>query len=942
MLRVITTAFAVVSLLAASGIAMAQTTGNLRGLVKDATGAVLPGATVTISSPAQIGGPKTTITNGQGVYRFPSIAVGTYTVEFSMTGFQTFIAEGVPVGLNLTMTIDATLNIADVAETITVTGESPVLDITKSGYSSNWKAEMVEELPTNRNFWDFAQMSPGIASYSPDGQGSRIVAFGSGQDSNSWNVDGVSVNSKDGGSSWWWINPDMIEEVEVNSFGASAEYGNAMGATVNIVTKSGGNEFHGNVNAFFQTQGLTGNNVTVDGFGFNRDEFTDITAYVGGPIAEDKIWFMSSYQYKRDGFTSAGNDPDFVFTEAYDRFDIKVTSQISEKNSLDGMFHIEIYDCCGFVQPNISPSATGSEFGENPAWKIGWTSVINDTTLFEVKYAGWYGDDAWDSVTGSTEEAFFDYTPPGGGPIAYSGGVLYPWDYDQWTHEVAAKTTKYAENFLSSQHDFKFGVQWGYGSAVTPFKLSPTGSYAYTAYYGPYYYYGYAYVYSYNYRVYQQPYSYGGTSQNLGVFVDDSITIGEKLTLNLGLRFDHHTGNLSDAEFLTVGESSPGADGLIKWNNWSPRFGFAFTPVRDGGALIKGSAGIYYAQNTMGNWDGQIINRPPYLYFERDPVTGETGDFAFDFLFGQDVLNFDIKNPRAIVYSLGYEQQVSDNVSVGVEYVYKETEDLIGWDIIGGEYQHVPYTDPFTGNQYLLLEQLETPTIQKGNGPFLTDNIQSLLPFVPRYRGEYNGVFLTFNKRYSDGWGLSGSYTWSKSEGLQPNPQSGSQYATVYASSAGSNPNNFINGFQRLQGDRPHMFRLQGVFNLPADVMFSTSVNFMSGRPFSRQVRLRDLGVPTVNVIMAPAGSDEDAVLSTGKVLPSLRFSTNYNWDIRIGKRFPLGETAAIKVDGVVLNVLNDDAELGFSTLRLNPGDTFVPDVWVYPRRLMLYFGFEF
>ena len=611
MLRVMTAAYVVVSLLAASGIAIAQTTGNLRGLVKDETGAVLPGATVTISSPALIGGPSPTVTNGQGVYRFPSIAVGTYAVEASMSGFTTYRVEDVRVGLGATATVDATLRLADIAEAITVTGESPVLDITKSGYSSNWRSEMVEELPTNRNFWDFAQMSPGIASYSPDGQGSRIQAFGSGGDSNSWNVDGISVNSKDGGSSWWWINPDMIEEVEVKSFGASAEYGNAMGATVNIVTKSGGNEFHGNINAFFQTKGLTGNNVTVDGFGFNRDSFTDITAYVDGPIAKDKIWFMASYQYKRDGFSYAGNDPDFFFEEAYDRFDIKVTSQISDKNRLDGMFHIEIYDCCGFVAPNVSPSATGSEFGENPAWKVGWTSVINDTTLFELKYAGWYGDDAWDSVTGSTEEAFIDYTPPGGGPPLYSGGVIYPFDYDQWTHEVAAKTTKYAENFLSSQHEFKFGVQWGYGSAVTPFKLSPTGSSAYTYNY-IYYYYGVPYEYPYNYRVYQQPYSYGGTSTNLGVFVHDSITIGEKLTLNLGFRFDHHTGNLSDAEFLTVdfeptGESSPGADGLIEWNNWSPRFGFAFTPVRDGGALIKGSAGIYYAQNTMGNWDGQRI-----------------------------------------------------------------------------------------------------------------------------------------------------------------------------------------------------------------------------------------------------------------------------------------------------------------------------------------------
>ena len=149
MLRVMTAAYVVVSLLAASGIAIAQTTGNLRGLVKDETGAVLPGATVTISSPALIGGPSPTVTNGQGVYRFPSIAVGTYAVEASMSGFTTYRVEDVRVGLGATATVDATLRLADIAEAITVTGESPVLDITKSGYSSNWRSEMVEELPTN-------------------------------------------------------------------------------------------------------------------------------------------------------------------------------------------------------------------------------------------------------------------------------------------------------------------------------------------------------------------------------------------------------------------------------------------------------------------------------------------------------------------------------------------------------------------------------------------------------------------------------------------------------------------------------------------------------------------------------------------------------------------------------------------------------------------------
>ena len=257
MLSRTTTLFSFFSLLVLSSVAAAQTTGSIRGTVKDNTDSVLPGVVVTITSPALIGGAKTAVTNGIGVYRFPALAVGVYAVEASLQGFQTTRIEDVRVGLNATTTVNPIMQLSTVTESVTVTGRTPVLDITDSSHSTSWKQEMVDDLPTNRNFWDFAQMSPGVASYSADGQGSSIQAFGSAGQSNSWNVDGIPVTSGDTGASWWWVNTDMIEEVEILGVGASAEYGNSMGATVNIVTKSGGNDFHGGGNFFFQHEALT-------------------------------------------------------------------------------------------------------------------------------------------------------------------------------------------------------------------------------------------------------------------------------------------------------------------------------------------------------------------------------------------------------------------------------------------------------------------------------------------------------------------------------------------------------------------------------------------------------------------------------------------------------------------------------------------------------------
>jgi hypothetical protein len=948
-------------LLALSGTTFAQTTGNIRGEVTDETGGVLPGAAVTITSEALIGGPRTVFTNEIGVFRFPSIAVGTYVVEITMDGFNSYRVEGVEVTLNGTTTVNAALPLATVAETVTVSGEPPILDVTDSGQSDGWRGELIEDLPTNRNFWDLMQASPGIATLSPDGQAQRLQAYGSGNTSNSWNVDGIEVTSPDTGTAWWYLNPDMIEEIEISGIGAPAEFGNATGAVLNVVTKGGSNDFHGSADFYFQFDELTDDNVKVDpftgapdpeGIPFRRDSYRDITGSFGGPISRDSLWFFFGAQHGRDYYTLPGVTSEVNAGAAYDRFDFKLSAQLGEKHKLDGLVHQEIFETDEAVTAFLTPDAAGRESGTNPAWKVGLTSVLSDTTLLELNYAGWWGDAPWESVTGSRGEAFIDYDPPGGGPERYSNGIWYPYEYDNSTHQFSAKMTKYAEDFLKSQHDFKFGVQLSYGETDTRVNLSPTGAYVYNAGTYTYYYGGYAYEYNYLYRAVQDGYSYGSTGNNLGVFLDDSITIGDRLTLNLGVRYDRNVGNLSPSErlnpdFSPTGVSTPGADGLIEWNNVSPRLGFSWQPTASGNTVVSGFFGVFYNQNVMGDWNGQI-DRPPIDYYESsnptevlarlragEQVPPEAFDiFSSTFEFSENVLNYDVKAPRTLQYTVGYEQQLATDVSLGVRYIYKDSDHFIGWNVQGGLYEPFEYTDPFTGNTFTLLKEVERPIIQKGNGPDLSPNIVQILGEQPRYQTDYHGVLLTVDKRFSNGWGLFGSYTWSKTEGLIPDPlreEGGSD--PFYSSTRGSDPNTFVNSRGRLVWDRPHMFRLAGTFHLPADFMLAASLNIQSGRAFSRQVRLFDLssaggGVP---VIMETAGSRD-----------GLRHPTNKSVDLRIGKRFPLGETTAIKLDAIALNLLNDDASIEMATLELDEGDDFVPDNWVFPRRLMILVGFQF
>jgi Carboxypeptidase regulatory-like domain/TonB-dependent Receptor Plug Domain len=206
--------------------AWAQTSGGMRGEIRDQDGQPLPGVTVTISSAALIGTTRTTTTNELGVFRFPSLPVGTYKVEAGMQGFETIVSDNITVGLGATANVPLTMKMTAVTESLTVEAETPLLDVNQSGLSTSYKKEILEEVPTQRTMWDLMQVSPGMSQDYGDNQSANFVAFGSSRQSNSWNIDGVDVTGPETGKAWWYVNPDVIEEIQVLGVGAPAEYGN--------------------------------------------------------------------------------------------------------------------------------------------------------------------------------------------------------------------------------------------------------------------------------------------------------------------------------------------------------------------------------------------------------------------------------------------------------------------------------------------------------------------------------------------------------------------------------------------------------------------------------------------------------------------------------------------------------------------------------------------
>ncbi|MCI0347085.1 MAG: Plug and carboxypeptidase regulatory-like domain-containing protein, partial [Chloroflexi bacterium] len=267
------------ALVLAPTVTAQTTTGTIRGSVTDAEGGALPGVTIAVTGDRGV--ERVVASGANGSYLIASVPPGDYSIEAALEGMLSQRADDVRVTIGGTATVDFTLD-ATFTEEMIVTAESPLLDLTSSEAPTNYQAEFIEDLPTRRSFWDMVSLSPGM-SQTTEFTASQS-AFGSSIASNSWNVDGLNVTGPETGRAWWYINPETIEEVQVLGVGASAEFGNMTGAAINVVTKSGGNEYEGAFNSYIQLDELTDTNVELADTPFPsyvRDEYHNETLTFG-------------------------------------------------------------------------------------------------------------------------------------------------------------------------------------------------------------------------------------------------------------------------------------------------------------------------------------------------------------------------------------------------------------------------------------------------------------------------------------------------------------------------------------------------------------------------------------------------------------------------------------------------------------------------------------
>ncbi len=932
----------VLLLLGALPVWAQRTTGGISGTVKDATGAVMPGVTVAVEGP-NIVGSQTTTTNEQGFYRFINLPPGDYNVSYTLSGFKTLNRRGLRVGVGSTIEENANLQVSQIQESIDVVGDASAVDTTSNEVGSNYGRDWVENAPLRRSsFFDLVAAAPGSLQGGEANNNSRTMVYGSSYDENSFQVDGVEITDNFFNEALAEPNTDAIEEIEVLSLGAPAEYGNLTGAVYNIVTRQGTNQFHGDAGFYLQRDGLTGNNTKnfknpdgsfldacPDGESrcpWTRDKFTDFSAQLGGPLVKDKLWFFLSYANQRDYYWDVGVDfsnPLTAVRSRTDRYFGKLNWQLNDKHKLVGTFHLDKKKDDGGLALNSSPTTAVTRSAKTPTPGLGYTGVLSDRTVLEVRYSGFYGDVKQlptDPNQPRDLDRFYDIDT---GFI--SGGHYYWYELGPKRTTVTAKVSHLADNFLGAGHDFRFGVQYSGAQAG--------GLVGYNDYF---------LIYSqtnpdYGYGTHYTDFSYSGDTRALGAFVDDTVRVSDRLSLNLGLRYDYQKAfsaaqDQLDASGKPTGTKFPKTD-FFTWNTVSPRLGFNWKLTPDGKTVLKGHYGRYYRAVATGEYANKIGPSITPIFVGPYDIPSKQ---YLDLTLSRSNENLGIaagyKAPYTDQFIASLERELTRGFGAQLNYVYKRGRRFAGWLDITGSYVRVPFVDAGLG-------PLDVPTgrtielFQLVSNP---EDRQFRITNPPDFNSDINAVSLGLFKRMTDKWQLTASATWLRATGSLQEGQGGAgeagsgvgiiQRGGLQFRQFGQDRNNYVNADGRLKSDVEWQFKVQAVYQLPAGFLVSANFSNRSGAHLVRRTRdLREITLIPENrpILLQPRG--ENGRLPAVTIL-----------DMRVQKDFKLGGDLHFSVFADAFNLLNSDAHQGVVTSLVESEAFLYPFEPLTPRRLMV------
>jgi hypothetical protein len=918
----------VITCLTVPGVSVAQDlTGALIGTVKDEQGGVLADARVTIRSDALIGGSASRTTNERGQLRFPTLPPGRYSLVIERAGLATLQEDDIIIGAGATIERTAVLKVAGIAESVVVEGAGSRIDARNPGLGSRFGLEDLRTIPTRRaSMFDFIRATPGISPTSPGsgttttGTTTTVSAFGSGTNENQFLIDGTNFTCPCNGVARSEPGVDFIQEIQVQSVGASAEYGNVQGAVINVITRQGGERFLYDASYYGQSARLTSQPVRVpipntDGrdSAYARSRYRDFATNLGGPVVADRLWFFAGYQVLRDYDSQPGSDPGFPRTSEQNKTLGKLTWNLAPGWQLVQSVHYEFW-----VNPDpptaVTPfEATLRRSASVPAITFGHlTHTSSAHTVWDVRvgHIGFSQKNDPSSGDRTTAHRLDNVTNMASGAPQTFGTL------NIFRTTAKATMSHYEAGWLGGDHQWKIGAQVERaGHHAT--NMIPTGVRFVDSNGQP------------SQSISSDPSHAGALFATAAAFASDALTVGERLTINLGLRFDHTRAYSQDLAAVDLqGHDTDaivqGRGTLYTWNLLSPRLGLTAKLTADGRTILRAS----YGRFSQGVLTGELEPFHPGA----SPITTRafemaTGDYTRVVSVVNNTVNLRLDpNPRAPhthEYSLGVDREVGRRLATSIVYVHKDGANFIGWTDVGGQY--VEQTRVLPDGRSVPVFALDTAVTPTSARRFLLSNPAG-------YSMTYNGLVMALEKRRSNGWHAFGSYTLSKASGLLPSSgttAAGAQVSTVSPPQPltfGRDPNDLTNARGRLANDRPHVIRTMGSVDIPrTGFVLAANFQYFSGKPWAATalVALPQTGnQPAQRVLLEPRGTQ--------------RLSSQTLLDLRVSRAIAVGGVGRIELLVDVLNALNDTAEEALATDNLFSASFRQPTVFMDPRRAML------
>jgi hypothetical protein len=809
---------AVVLVLVLVAPAAAQTTGGINGTVSDNTGAVLPGVTVTASSTALMG-VQTAVTNESGAYRFPSLPPGTYKLAYQLSGFSGVVREDIVVNIGFTATINVQLQLATLEETVTVSGASPVVDVTNSNVQTNFTQEALNNLPNARDIWSLIGQAPGMMVTRFDVGGSRagtqtgFSAFGySGQVR--VQVDGVNTTEGTGAAGFYY-DYGSFDELQLGSDGNDAQAATP-GTQLNAVIKSGGNQFRGDLYFDYENKSLQGDNIDDRlrnlgiGSGTKILKYRDPNISAGGPIKRDKLWYFGSYRDQQTGVTVLGfpaeNPSDFEFPTRLQNGTYKVTYQVSTNNKIGHYIQVGRK-----LQSHRGASSTNyqwSQFKQDStsyAGNIEWNSVVNPTFFFNTRAAAFgynwpnlpYGangelnsnltlrrfDDASDNTVGSSNptrndrrRTQFDWT-----------GYLFRDNWGGGNHSIKFGTVNELEGQLFRDEGIlghyltRFNSTQGRPDLSVPQRVT----------------------------IYNTPRDSNNWAWHNGAFVNDQIQRG-RVTFNVGVRWDYYSSYFDDQDIpagpfrdffyagapIRLSNGSlysipatpfvgrwviPARDDIRTFSSFAPRVGLAWDLWGDGRTTIKANYGRFYHNTGIGSGTVNPAQSINYTFAWNDLNSdrvfqmNEFGNFVTSSGGTTQLIADDLRHTYTDSYSAWFERELMPNVGVRVGYTYRNDGNnsaAVQLNRVGSLYTdrrtfNDPGPDGLTGtaDDGGPFTVMDIPAGQVPASRTITSTIDDIV-VVDR------AFDVTFTKRMSNRWSFQTNFlhNWDRDRGFVQNP----------------------------------------------------------------------------------------------------------------------------------------------------------------------------